>query len=309
MPSWRCSVNIVGANKVGLAAAALAGAVCALGDGFYVGGDVGLALPGGIESTRTNIGVPTNCDQWLGAATLLDGTAVPLPAAQCQPRALPAAANGFDLDRGLAGGVNVGMVRGALRLEAEYFHQRRDGEVLPLVVAGDPKQREFVRRDEEIGDVASHGVFLNAYYDFNAIGGAGRVRPYVGVGLGAARVDIDYAGTSIRNSDREVLLALGRNPNAAGTTSRADESLSDTLARWQLVAGADLALGERRSLTFKLRYGAAFDAFEAGGNPWRPLRGHESTVAPGGAPVRYDLSVEDLGGWAATIGLKAMLGD
>ena len=300
----------VGRSKVGLAAVALAGAVCAAGaDGFYVGGDVGFALPGGVESTRTNIGVPTNCDQWLGAATLPDGTAVPLPAAQCQPRPLPAAGNGFDLGSGLAAGLNVGMVRGALRLEAEYFHQRRDGEVLPLVVAGDPKQREFVRRDEEIGDVASHGVFVNAYYDFDAIGAAGRVRPYVGVGLGAARVDIDYAGTSMRNSDRNALLALGRNPNAAGTTSRADESLSDTLARWQFLAGADLALGERRSLTFKLRYGAAFDAFEADGNPWRPLRGHESTVAPGGAPVRYDLRVEDLDGWAATIGLKVMLGD
>lgn len=297
-------------SKIGLAAAAVAAAVSGLAaEGLYVGGDLGLALSSDIESTRTNIGIPTNCDQWLGAATLLDGTQVPLPAAECQPRTLPAAANGFDLESGLAAGLNVGMVRGAVRLEAEYFHQRRDGEVLPLVVAGDAKQQEFVRRDEEIGTVASHGLFANAYYDFSAIGAAGRIRPYVGVGLGVARVDIDYAGTSIRNSDPNALLALGRNPNAAGTVSRADEALSDTLMRWQLIAGADAALGERRSVTFKLRYGGSFDTFEAGGNPWRPLRGHESTVAPGGAPVRYDLSVEDLGGWAATIGFKAMLGD
>ena len=275
--------------------------------GFYVGGDVGAALPGDLESTRTNIGIPTNCDQWLGRATLPDGTQVPLPAAECQPRALPAAPNAFDLGSGFVVGANVGMRRGRLRLEAEYLHRRQDGELLPLVVAGDPKQREFVRRDEEIGDIASHELFANAYWDFG--NGTGRARPFAGVGVGAARVGIDYAGTSIRNSDPDVLLALGRNPNAAGTVSRADDSLRDTLWSWQLLGGVDFALGERRALVLKARYGGTFDGVEARGLAWKPLRGHDSTVAPGGAPVRYDLATDALRYWAVSVGLKVMVGD
>lgn len=275
--------------------------------GFYVGGDIGAALPGNLESTRTNIGIPTNCDQWLGSATLLDGTQVPLPAAECQPRTLPAAPNAFDLGGGFVVGANAGMRRGRLRLEAEYLHRRQEGEVLPLVVAGDPKQREFVRRDEEIGDVTGHGLFANVYWDFG--GGAGRARPFAGVGVGAARIGIDYAGTSIRNSDPDVLLALGRNPNAAGTVSRADEALRDTLWSWQLLGGVDFALGERRALVLKARYGGTFDGFEARGLAWNPLRGHDSTVAPGGAPVRYDLATDALRYWAVSVGLKVAVGD
>ena len=196
-------------------------------EGLYVGGDLGVALPGSLESTRTNIGIPTNCDQWLGSATLLDGTRVPLPASECQPRTLPAAANEFDLESGFAAGLNAGFRHGRLRFEAEYLHRRQEGEVLPLVVAGDSKQREFVRRDEGIGDVTGHGLFANVYWDLGRSPSNERLRPFLGAGLGAARVGIDYAATSIRNSDPQALLALGRNPHAAGTVSRADESLAE----------------------------------------------------------------------------------
>ena len=57
--------------------------------GFYVGLDVGAAIPHDLESQRTNIGIPTNCDQWLDFATLSDGTVVPLPLDECESRALP----------------------------------------------------------------------------------------------------------------------------------------------------------------------------------------------------------------------------
>ena len=278
-------------------------------EGLYIGGDLGVVLPGSLESTRTNIGIPTNCDQWLGAATLLDGTRVPLPASECQPRTLPAAANEFDLGSGFAAGLNAGFRHGRMRFEAEYLHRRQEGEVLPLVVAGDSKQREFVRRDEAIGDVTSHGLLANLYWDLGRSLSNERLRPYLGAGLGAARVGIDYAATSIRNSDPQALLALGRNPNAAGTVSRADESLADTLWSWQLIGGVDFALGERRALVFKARYGGTFGAFEARGNVWEPLRGHASTVAPGGAPVRYDITADAPRFWAVTVGLKFMVGD
>ena len=91
------------------------------GSGFYVGVDIGMSVAQDLESTRTNVGIPTNCDQWLSGAVLRDGTAVPLPIDECTPRALPASASTFDLDAGWLAGVNAGYRMGRLRLEAEYF--------------------------------------------------------------------------------------------------------------------------------------------------------------------------------------------
>ena len=278
-------------------------AVAEAGNGFYLGVDVGAAMPRDLKSTRINIGVPTNCDQWLAGATLNDGTAVPLPVEQCAPRALPASPNKFDLDAGLLAGLNAGYGRGRWRVEAEYFHRRHGGELLPLVVPGDPKQQEFVERSEEIDDVRSHNLFANLHYDFGALGGS-KITPYMGFGLGLMRMKMDYAGRSVRTSDRDALLNLGRNPNAAGRLSAADERLSDSLFGFQLLAGFDYALSERRALTVKLRYGGAFGDFKEGGNAWRQLRDHESTVAPGGAPVVYDIRAGSPRFWALSVGFK-----
>ncbi len=57
--------------------------------GFYVGADIGVSVPDDLESTRTNNGIGTNCDQWLGADMLNDGRTVPFPPEQCSPSALP----------------------------------------------------------------------------------------------------------------------------------------------------------------------------------------------------------------------------
>ena len=272
-------------------------------NGFHFGAEVGAAMPRDLKSTRINIGVPTNCDQWLDGASLNDGTMVPLPVAQCAPRALPASPNAFDLDAGLLAGLNAGYGRGSWRIEAEYFHRRHGGEHLPLVVPGDPKQQEFVERSEEIDDVRSHNLFANLHYGFGALGGS-KIEPYVGVGLGLMRMKMDYAGRSVRTSDREALLDLGRNPNAAGRLSAADERLSDSLFGFQLLAGFDYALSERRALTVKVRYGGAFGDFKDDGNAWRTLRNHESTVAPGGAPVLYDIRAGSPRFWALSVGFK-----
>lgn len=290
--------------RFGLIALLLAFAAAAEArSGFYLGAEVGAAMPQDLRSTRTNIGVPTNCDQWLDGATLNDGVAVPLPLEQCAPRALPASPSTFDLDAGLLAGVNAGYVLGRFRIEAEYFHRRHGGEQLPLVVPGDAKQQEFVERSEEIDDLRSHNFFANLHYGFGQLGES-RIAPYVGLGLGAVRTKMDYSGRSVRTSDRNALLNLGRNPNAAGRLSAADERLSDSLLGFQLLAGFDYALSERRALTVKLRYGGAFGDFEEGGNPWRPLRNHESTVGPGGAPIVYDVKAKNLSFWAVSVGFK-----
>ena len=129
-------------------------------------------------------------------------------------------------------------------------------------------------------------------------------RAEAGAGVGWIRTEIDYAATSVRTSDRNALLDLGRNPHAAGTTSRADASLTDDLAGYQLLTGLDYALTDRHALMLKVRYVDAFGDFESVDNPWVTLRDHESTVGPGGAPVRYAIGARDLSLWSVSLGFK-----
>ena len=97
---------------------------------------------------------------------------------------------------------------------------------------------------------------------------------------------------------------LGRNPNAAGTTSRADATLSDDLPGYQLLAGLEIALTEVQALTFKVRYADAFGDSENVDNAWKASRDHESTVGPADAPVRYGIEARNLGSWSVSVGLK-----
>lgn len=271
-------------------------------EGLYVGVELGAGLPSDLSLTRTNHGVPTNCDQWLGGYDF-DGDGaddVPLPIGQCTPRALPASANHIGADTGLVAAASLGVARARWRTELEYSRRRHDGETASLVVPGDPKQREFVRREEAADEMRAERLFANLYWEFPRRDG--RWTPYVGAGIGAMRVSIRYAATSVRTSDADALIAIGRNPHAAGTTSRADAALSDSLYGYQVMAGARLRLGERRSLDLKLRYADALGDFDAGGNRWQTLRDHASTVAPGGAPVVYDIAVRGLSAWSVTAG-------
>lgn len=274
-------------------------------DGVYLGVEAGAWAPNDLSLTRTNHGVPTNCDRWLDGHDF-DGDGVddvPLPAGQCAPRALPASANDIGLDAGLLAAASIGFARRRLRMEVEYLHRRQSGATASLVVPGDPKQQEFVRREETADDVRANGLFANLYWAFPPAAG-GNWTPYIGAGVGALRVALDYAATSVRTSDADALIALGRNPNAAGVTSRANATLSDTLAGWQFMAGARYRLGERRSLNLKLRYTDALRDFSARGNRWRTLRDHASTVAPGGAPVRYDIDAGGFGSWSVAAGFE-----
>lgn len=277
--------------------------LCHAIEGLYVRVELGAGLPSDLSLTRTNHGVPTNCDQWLRGYDF-DGDGVddvPLPPGQCTPRALPANANRIGVDPGYMAGASIGVGRGRWRAELDYSRRRHGGKTASLVVPGDPKQQEFVRREEVADEVRADSLFANLYWEFPRRGG--RWTPYIGAGLGAKRMGIRYAATSVRTSDADALIAIGRNPDAAGTTSRADAALSDTLYGYQVMTGARLRLDERRSLDLKLRYGDSWEDFAAGGTRWRTLRDHASTVAPGGAPVFYDIAAGGLSAWSVSAGL------
>ncbi len=274
--------------------------------GFYIGiENIGLVVPFILELTRTNVGIPTNCDQWLAPAVLHDGTSVPLPLDQCSPRALPASPNRFGLNTSLyTAGVIAGYSTDQLRLELEYFFRIHNGETLSLDVPGDPKQREFVERSETIDSLVGHSIFVNVYRDL--IGGLpwSRAVPFVGGGIGWVRTKLEYSGTSIRIDDRDILLDLGRNPNAAGTRTHADSTPTDSTLGYQLLAGMDYAMSDWLVLTLKARYLGTVGELEGTGIPWITLRGHEPTVGPGGAPIHYNIQATGLGFWSVSTGVK-----
>ncbi|MCE2474959.1 MAG: hypothetical protein J4F47_05165 [Alphaproteobacteria bacterium] len=275
--------------------------------GFYAGIDVGISAATTLRSTRTHHGIPTNCDQWF-EPVVIDGQQLPLPADQCQPRELPSSANEFELNGGVLAGIHVGYFgTGPYRFEVEYIHHRRGGDKVDLVVPGDPKQKEFSVREEEIGEFHTNSLFANFYYDFSSFGELA-LKPFVGVGVGTSRVEFGYSATSIRRGVA-ALLALDppRHPDAANKVSRADANVSDWLWGYQLILGVDYALRSGRIVTGKLRYGRMLDEFLDDGHAWRPLRGHESTVEPGGAPVYYGVSVPGPSYWAISIGFKVPL--
>ena len=279
--------------------------------GFYFGLDVGAAIPHDLESQRTNTGIPTNCDQWLDAADLdrdgVDDVPLPLEDPACLPSASPKSSLRFNLDTAVLVGASVGYALNGLRIEAEYLYRQHGGQRLALFIPGDPKQPQFVMRDEEVETLRGNHLFANLYYDFqDRLSPA--LTPYLGFGLGLMMMEIDYTGTSIR-ADGEILRGLGHNPNAGGVLSRAKGELSDTLFGYQLIAGLDYALNDRLSLGVKVRYGDAFGEFEDGGNPWEPLRNHASTVGPPGTPgadlpVHYEIRANNLGIWGLSLGFK-----
>lgn len=297
---FRLSVPAAAAVLVASAGAAFAQ------NGFYIGADIGAGGAGALSSTRTNHGVSTNCDQWLARATLPDGTTVPLPLDQCAASALPSSPSEFTLGRaGLLGGAHAGYAFGRLRFEGEYFRRANSGEQLDLVVPGDPKQAEFTQRTEEMDNIRGDLFFANLVID--ASGRSARFRPHFGAGFGAMWMQMEYAGVSVRNADREVLLALGRNPNAAGLRSVGEAALRDRLWGWQVIAGLDIAATDRVAITARMRYLDALGTFEAPGNSWNPLRGHDSSVGPGGEAITYDIGAEGFGLWAATVGVRFYL--
>ncbi len=98
--------------------------------------------------------------------------------------------------------------------------------------AGDPCLDPATR-----GRVSAQSVMANAYYDFMT---EGRFRPYLGAGVGVARVDMNIVTTATLND--------------AGTE---DFSLVDgdkTSFAWQVAAGTGFVLSEGLLLTVGYRY-------------------------------------------------------
>ena len=281
-------------------------------DGFYIGGDLGIAVAPemNIESWDTDVGTP--CDRFIND----DGTgnyAVP-PGSDCTQYGRDSFAWFQDVDggTGLLAGATLGYRMGSFRAEAEYFYRGTTYDDLddsfttrPSGTIQGGKEGELLTTEGGVDDVLSHNFFANLYYDYRS---DSKFTPYVGFGVGFSRVSLDFYNRWSRHYDPNEIETFPNNPELrqklAGTTTIGRAKLSDTLFGYQVLAGVDYQVSEPVSIGLKFRW-ADFGEFEDG-REWDQLRSHDSAVGPeAGSPrVRYGVATDDIQFWGVSLNMK-----
>ena len=294
-------------------------------NGLYMGMDLGFAVAPGMDVESWDNDVATQCDGFInndGSGNYL----VP-PNRNCSQSTRDAFSwlQQFDGGNGLLAGVALGYRLEKLRVEGEYFYRRTTYDQLinnvQLLPAGEPfqggKQGELSYTEAGIDDLLSHNFFANLYYDFRS---DSKFTPYVGFGVGSAKVSLDFYNRWTRNynpsdiptftnakdiegiSEAELANRQLLNQRVAGTTTIGRAKLSDSLFGYQVIAGVDYQVSEPVTIGLKFRW-ADFAAFEDG-NEWDQLRSHESAVSPGGPRVQYTVMTEDVQFWGVSLNMK-----
>jgi len=156
-----------------------------------------------------------------------------------------------DFDDGYTFGAAVGKDYGMFRLEAELAYAKNDVEAHRMVEAAgmniDAVDAAVLIQGQTTplganvaqivadgqGDISTTYLLANAYVDFE---NNTRLTPYVGAGLGAGFVDVEYS------------------PSGVDITSD-----GDTVFAYQFIGGLDFALNETSSLLTNIRYRGTSD--------------------------------------------------
>ena len=270
-------------------------------DGFYLGMDLGIAVAPemNIESWDTDVGTP--CDGYI------DPDASPCTQYN---RDTFAWLQQFDGGTGVLAGASLGYRMGSFRAEAEYFYRGTTYDSLdnrfetrpPGSIQGG-KEKELRTSEAGVDDVLSHNFFANLYYDYRS---DSKFTPYVGVGVGFARVSLDFYNRWTRHYNPDIIGTFADNDQLrqtlAGTTTIGRAKLSDTLFGYQVLAGVDYQVSDPVSIGLKFRW-ADFGEFEDG-RAWDQLRSHDSFVREGGAQVRYGVVTDDIQFWGVSLNMK-----
>ena len=277
--------------------------------GFYVGLEMGVSIPSGVDSSVSGINHPTRCDRLLYPASIS-----PSDDAACRDDT-PAVifANEFDPGAGFASGFTFGYAAGGPRFEVEYLNRYQGDDVALLggtesaALAGkDTEWASTAPPEEWIGDYHAHQVFANAYYDFL---NDSPWTPYVGAGVGWAVTELSYYTQLTRKPDAEYL-QIEFDPDwpdaakraAAGTASILDAKAAGTVFGFQVLAGFDYALTGRTSLGAKVRWTRFDDVVDE--VTWTQIRSHAPVQADGMTPFGAGLAFGGIGYHAVTITLK-----
>jgi OOP family OmpA-OmpF porin len=101
-----------------------------------------------------------------------------------------------EFDRGLGFSGHVGTTLKHIRVEGEVAWQKSDADnIVVLDDGGGGTVGDIAKAD---GDVSSLALMANAFYDFDT---GGPWKPYLGIGLGYARISLDLSALGQKLSD------------------------------------------------------------------------------------------------------------
>ena len=296
-------------------------------DGFYIGGDLGIAVAPGLDADAWDNDVSTRCDGFINN----DGSGnhlVPPLSGDCDQSSRDKGfwTQQFDGGSGILAGLAVGYRMGSFRAEAEYFYRGTTYDGLDNTIdfvtptgttaltgfQGGKTEQELSIIEGGVDDVLSHNFFANLYYDYRS---DSKFTPYAGVGVGLARVSLDFFNRWGRNYDPAAISTFDDtngtpeqkdtlHRQVAGTTTIGRAKLSDVLFGYQVLAGVDYQVSDPLSIGLKFRW-ADFGEFEDG-REWDQLRSHDSAIGPeAGSPrVRYNVVTDDIQFWGVSLNMK-----
>ena len=266
-------------------------------DGFYMGMDLGVAVApemdvqtGGFDDWTTDA-APKGFPGVLCDRTIYPNLQTPQGACGEDPAKWGPANESFDGGSGILAGLAVGYRLGSFRVEGEYFYRgarygSTDEPGFPDDMEPDgvwyPSESSQYNDgvEDAVDNLISHNVFANLYYDYRS---DSKFTPYVGVGLGLARVSVDYRTRWHRNPNGDEINVIKPphgdvelNQRLAGLLSNDEATMTDTLFGYQALAGVDYQVSEPLTIGLKFRY-AMFGEFEDNSEYTR-LRGHASVA-------------------------------
>ena len=292
------------------------------GSGFYVSGEVGANFAMGLDTTGTSNDRASVCDEYINPRYQeMERCTGPDRSVggrwenefEGATGILAGAAAGYSF-----AGQNPNSPLGGLRVELEYFYRQSNYDQtadIPFGVGtqGDKLRDEIRQATDRIGNITSHNLFGNLFYDFV---NTSRFTPYIGVGGGVGFTDMEYGSVWVRNEDSKKAddsyrITTGEGlpnydeirRNLAKTVSVGQATLSDVLLGFQVLFGVDYAITEATSLGLKgrwVRFSSFSDDFI-----WYPLRSHEPNLRlDGSEPVSGRLKTSDLEFFGVSVNLK-----
>lgn len=279
--------------------------------GRYV--SVGIGYGGeSVDASTVGVNHPTRCDSLL----YRDPQDAPSDAACTDTTPREMFGGSFDLGAAFVGTASIGYAWDRWRIEAELLGRSHDGQTVPAIAGTDNqallgKQSEWSAHSSpqyRVTDFNVTQLFVNAHYAFPT---SSAWSPVVGFGIGLARVAADYTGSYLRRTVAEgYVAAAGGDPAqpaewqlaAAGSLSLVDVDVNDQALGYQLFAGLDRALSERATLFVMARWSGFREVSR--NDLWTTVRSHAPTQADGVTPFRTDQTIEGIGGFAATVGLR-----
>ena len=231
-----------------------------------------------------------------------------------QPAGSRGLGQGPDFGAGSVAGAALGRTGRWFRYELEYLHSYLGGDMgLAGGATADAaflgEASEWSAADlpvERLSDHAVDQLFANAYHD---LPNATRWTPFVGAGVGYARVSTRYYARWTWKAAPDYL-AVAFDPDwpdaakraAAGTASVVDTEVSETVPGFQLLAGVDYALSDAVAIGALVRWVQVGDVDHHA--LFDTIRSHAPVRADGTTPFDAEVALTNLDYVAATVSLK-----